>query len=381
MSYRIVSDDRTGGLETAAVLADRGAGSVPVWVWDASASPPAEQARAMVWDLASRHLPESEAADRARSVPNEGMCGHKVDSALRGNWAVELAARHHESDRPVLLVPALPQLGRWCVDGVVCEHGRPIHTGGGMSDVQRRLVSSRPADFLRQAGVSEVHELSWQSDRGEAWLASPSGIAVVDATDQDEIDEIVTAWTEHPEPILAGPSAIHASVASALGEPLATPALQPVDGPILMVCGSVHPATQAQLLVAEHEGVPVAAIADEITAQVLAQTGEMVLTIDIPVGDVTEPMAVAAAASLAGGATELVRSVPIGALILIGGDTATAILGDDPAVVYRSVDAGTAWLSTPRFDVPILARSGAFGSEHSLVGLMRSTLRQEWTEG
>ena len=79
---------------------------------------------------------------------------------------------------------------------------------------------------------------------------------------------------------------------------------------------------------AEHRGVPVASIADDITARELQRHGALVLVTEIPVGDVSEPMAIAAATSLARGATDLVAQVDLGAMVVIGGDTATAVLGD-----------------------------------------------------
>ena len=33
------------------------------------------------------------------------------------------------------MIPALPALGRTCVDGVVLEHGRPVHEGSAGGDV------------------------------------------------------------------------------------------------------------------------------------------------------------------------------------------------------------------------------------------------------
>ncbi len=96
------------------------------------------------------------------------------------------------------------------------------------------------------------------------------------------------------------------------------------------------------------------------------------LATDIPVGDVDEPVAVAAAAGLARGVADLRRRVPLGALVVIGGDTAAAVLGSADVTVQGSVDPGTAWGTVEGLDVPIVTRSGGFGSDHSLVELLRS---------
>ena len=156
----VAADDRTGALEVAAALADRGAGGahgVTVTVWPEQAS-----GDVCVVDLESRHLSSQQAASRAAALAIAGPVAHKIDSTLRGNWARELVARHLTSRMPVLLVPALPALGRVCVGGVVFNGGRPVHEGD--VDVRQRIDSSRPADHLCAAGASDVVELATAAD-------------------------------------------------------------------------------------------------------------------------------------------------------------------------------------------------------------------------
>jgi len=61
-------------------------------------------------------------------------------------------------------------------------------------------------------------------------------------------------------------------------------------------------------------------------------------------------------------------------LIILGGDTAAAVLGDSSVEVYGSVDIGTAWARVTGFGQPVITRSGGFGSDHALVDLVRSML-------
>jgi uncharacterized protein YgbK (DUF1537 family) len=112
----------------------------------------------VVVDLGSRHLSPGEARERAAALSSGPRIGHKIDSTLRGNWADELVARAEQ--RPVLLVPALPEFGRVCSGGEVLEHGRPVHEGAAGTDVRRRVTSSRPAVHLRAVGAASVHELT-----------------------------------------------------------------------------------------------------------------------------------------------------------------------------------------------------------------------------
>lgn len=369
----VAADDRTGAFEAAAALADRGAGPVPVTAW-----PAIPEGGIGVLDLGCRHLSPVDAAGRAAELPASTRAAHKTDSTLRGNWADELAARARTT--PVLLVPALPAMGRTCVGGTVLEHGRPVHEGAAGTDVRRRVLTSRPADALLAAGAGEVARLDSLA-AVEAWLAEPSGVAVADAEDDDAIAAIGSRWASTTSSttasvVLAGTSAVVGAAGDSLGLSGSAPVLEPVDGPVLVVCGSVHPAARRQIDVAEQQGIAVAYIADDISARQLARDGVLILASEIPVGDVDEPVAVAAAAGLARGVAELDRHVDLGALVVIGGDTAAAVLGDAPVTVHGSVDPGTAWCSVPTLDEPVVTRSGGFGSDRALVDLVRSLRRR-----
>ena len=369
MDLVVAADDRTGAFEVAGRLADAGNGPVAVTVWPDVPDADALAAGAAVVDLGSRHLSHREARDRATSLTGGALRGHKIDSALRGNWADELAGRAEQC--PILLVPALPEFGRVCIGGEVLDHGRPVHEGAAGTDVRRRIATSRPAELLRSAGVDTVVEVADTEQLG-AWLADPAGIAVADAHSDDDIAAIVDAWAQNPEVVLAGPSAVVGRARTGHVPPASLPQL---DGPVLVVCGSVHPLARAQLAFAERRGTPVTTLADEITARQLVDHGTLALVTEIPVGDVDAPMAIAAAAGLARGVTDLRARVELAALVLIGGDTAAAVLDGRPAVVHATAGPGTAWVTVDGDPLPVITRSGGFGSEAALVELLRD-LRQ-----
>lgn len=363
MELVIAADDRSGAFEVAGRLADAGNGPVPVTAWPHVAP----GARVAVVDLGSRHLTPGEARDRACAVPSASRTGHKIDSTLRGNWADELVG--HAERRPVLLVPALPEFGRTCVGGEVLEHGRPVHEGAAATDVRRRVTCSRPAELLAAAGADTVMELA-DRDAVAGWLADPTGIAVADAADDADVGALVDVWASGPDDVvLAGTSAAlgRALVGDHEPHPLA-----PTAAPVLAVCGSVHPLARAQLAFVERRGTPVTSLADEITARQLIDHGALVLATEIPVGDVDEPMAVAAVAGLARGVADLRARVELGAVVVIGGDTLAALVGARTALVHGTVGPGTAWATVDDDGLPIVTRSGGFGSEASLDELLRS---------
>ena len=144
-------------------------------------------AECTVVDLASRHLPPSEARARAVSAPAHAL--HKIDSTLRGSWAHEIVGRQQAHAVRVVVAPAFPAAGRVCVDGVVYVDGVPVAEGAAATDARGPVRSSRPADYLCDAGASAVDAVTpsalaeWLETRGVRF-------AVCDAATDADLDVI-----------------------------------------------------------------------------------------------------------------------------------------------------------------------------------------------
>ena len=365
MVLHVAADDRTGALEVAAALADRGAGGVEgvgVTIW-----PEQSAGDVCVVDLESRHLSAQQAASRAAGLKVVGPAAHKIDSTLRGNWARELVARHLTTRMPVMLVPALPALGRVCVDGIVLNGGRPVHQGE--SDVRQTVASSRPAEHLRAAGASDVFELR-AGDRLAAWLSAPRGCAVVDAGTDAELEAIVALWPRGTV-LLAGTSA---TIAAAAGNRPA-PVARRIHGPALVVCGSANAVARRQLAVAADRGTTIAKDAAS-AMQALAARRDTILATLLPTGPVDSERAEVEVARFAVEVAEVAAKAPLlGGLVVLGGDTAAALLGNAAVRVLGSVAPGTAWLVSPRYRVPVITRAGGFGDDRAIADLLWGTLR------
>ena len=362
---QVAADDRTGALEVAAALADRGAGGpegVLVTVW-----PEVGTADVCVVDLVSRHLPPHVAAARAAGLGLRAPAAHKIDSTLRGNWARELVARHITTHMPVMLLPALPALGRVCVGGVVLNAGRPVHEDVG--DARQPVVSSRPAEHLRAVGAMDVVELAMASDI-EGWIAAPRGYAVFDASSDAKLEQLVAMWPRDAV-LLAGTSA---AIAAAAGGPPA-PVARRINGPALVVCGSANPVARRQLAALAGSSTTIAK--DAGTAlNALAAHRDTILATPVPDGPVDASRRgrrgrPARGAGLGGGG----EGSALGAIIVLGGDTAAALLGTAPVRVLGSVAPGTAWFVSSRYRLPVVTRAGGFGDEHALAELLWGTLR------
>lgn len=362
MKLHVAADDRTGAIETAAALADRSGTPVPVVVWPDM--PPARSDAGVV-DLGTRHLAPGDAAARAATLPSSGRLAHKIDSTLRGNWAVELATRQRESGMPVLLVPALPALGRVCVGGTVLLDDVPVHESAIGRDPRGGPVSSRPADHLVAAGapVVEIHDRSAMS----AWFRAPAGVAVVDAADQIDIDAAVDRWHAVDGVILAGTSAV---IGTAIGRPTHHAPRGIVQPPTLVVCGSAHRSARRQVDRARLRGAIVAERVEPAGMAAMAEGTPLVLCTPPVHGPVTPDQAEAVLATLVHEAASVVEGGHVGTLLLIGGDTAAAVLGDALVLVLGSIVPGTALIESLVVEVPVITRAGGFGADEALVELL-----------
>jgi uncharacterized protein YgbK (DUF1537 family) len=376
----VAADDRTGALETAGALADAGAGPVRVHAWAITAIRARDEmsdSTMAVVDLGTRHADEARAVALAVAVDAVPAArhAHKVDSTLRGNWAVELVAR---GGRPVLLVPALPALGRTCRDGVVRVDDVPVHETASADDVGgRRLDTSRPGDLLTRAGAAAVHALD-DAGATSRWLQRPHGVAVCDASTDADVAAVVEAWaTAAADVLLAGTAAVIGAAAGALLERRApAPAPEPpaLLRPVLVVCGSTHPVARAQIERLRTAGALVIDDVDDGAVDRLALGDAVVLCTPEPDGPVTPGAAHARALRTAAQVAVVTATVELGTLVVLGGDTAAAVLGARTVEVGGTLAPGVPWGRAVGGGPLVVTRSGGFGPEDALVDLLSATL-------
>ncbi len=376
----VAADDRTGALEVAGACVDGGLG--PVKVVTGASLPPS--ATAAVIDLGSRHLGAREAA--AGAVAVEGIpcrwAAHKIDSTLRGNWARELVARQDAGGRPVLLVPAFPAAGRTCVGGVVREHGRPVDQATGESDVRSPVTSSRPADHLHAVGAAAVTELASHEDL-EAWAAKGlPALAVSDAACDEDLARLGRWAAARPDVLMAGTSAAIGALAAAIAA-AAWPGTAPVPippvltPPVLVANGSLHPAAAEQVAAAERLGVVVVDPVDPGPALAALAAGQPAILATGSAGArrVEAGRAEAMARAMASAVAWLGERVALGTLVVIGGDTARAVLGDEPAIVVGTIAPGVPWCRLEARPEPlVVTRAGGYGQPDSLVALLATAV-------
>jgi len=358
-SLALMADDLTGALDSAAPFSV----VAPVQVaWSDDAFIPGQRMRAL--DGNSRDIATHLAQERvyqwlARSISAD-ISFKKLDSLLRGNTIAELEiCCRCDRYATVVVAPAFPAQNRITTNGV--QQMRE-HSQAAWQQIGPSLLTALPGAQAVAAGQ----------------VRGGRGVFVCDAYSQDDLDLIAQckAWAQ---PVLwCGTSGL----ARALSGPSA--AITPGSfGQMLIVLGSHHDMTRAQLMELEREwpGTQVQGVGNDpaTTARRLAGT---LATKSLAHLWMTEPMAQSAAAdwfnAMFGVLIELCRP---DAVVCGGGETsrrfcAAARVGSlmvegewQPGFPVSLIHDGP-WATTHLF-----TKAGAFGSAHTLAALVNAVSR------
>jgi len=320
----VAADDRTGAFEVAALFAAV-VGPVVVSVGQPVTGP-------CVVDIRSRDVTPQAAAARAAAIEAQPSTwtAHKMDSTLRGNWAVEVSARRARTGRRLVVLPGWPELGRTCIGGSVFVHGAAI---GSVLEPLPGATSVGSVDGLR------------------AWLAGDDPIAVCDVPDTATMHALA-ATVASTDVLVAGPAGpLGAVFAARAGTGPGAPGTAPtIDGPVLVVCGSANPVSRIQV------------------ARLAAARPDVVV---MTAPDAQGPLHVGVAQHLAVAADRAATDLGPTTVIIIGGDTAAAFLGDEPRRIGGMVAAGMPWSRAGDDGGPlVVTKAGGFGGPDALVALL-----------
>jgi len=256
----IIADDFTGALDTGVQFAASGIRTRVVVEPDVDFT--THEAKVLVVDAETRHLPAAEAYDAVARLTERALRAgvsyiyKKTDSALRGNIGAELAAVLKASGcRYLPFLPAFPQTGRITRGGVHYVDDVPVTESPFGND---------PFEPVKHAAVTEL--IAEQCDlpvrsfpaltEGDS-VPQDEGILVFDAADTDDLYHTGRQLLHHGGlHIMAGCAGFGAVLPKLLGiaaEETPRP-LQELDPRLLVVCGSVNPITLAQLDRAESDG-------------------------------------------------------------------------------------------------------------------------------
>ncbi len=307
----ITSDDRTGALEIAGTIANERF-SVPT-------GPRADNETCCVVDIASRHLDPAAAqrrAARAHARSARHRC-HKIDSGLRGNWPFEVKGLL-QLGHGVAVVPSFPDAGRRCVDGVVFVDDVPVLESPFGKDPLTAPLSDRPMEILETTGCAAGDVVVW------------------DAGDNAEL--AAAARRCHDEGrAMVGPSGAVAAYAAVVFPEHARREVAVVP-PVLVLCGSLNAMSRGQIA---RLGVPVLALSADLRLP-RPETAESAITVVAtpqPSGAISPRQAERVASAMAQCARGALKSgYGNGTLVVLGGDTAAAVVGDETLDVLGTVD-------------------------------------------
>jgi uncharacterized protein YgbK (DUF1537 family) len=362
----LAADDLTGALDSAVAFSAR-FGPIPVYLDVPSQETGVHAAVNLATRDASPELAERRSAEVLGRLSQALIPFKKIDSQLRGHWAVELAALMRSGGfRTCIFAPAFPGQGR------VTRGGRQYLRAADRSE---RMLELDPVAEIGRVGL-RVARMS----PGEPAPESPAGdvaeVIVADAQSQDDLRAVVR-WGSHLQgPVLwCGSGGLARALARS--EPIRVSA---VRRPVLAIVGSQHTVSQAQIAYASAWAPQRRVIATEDAAKTVSAierafgaTGAALLTFALPGAmPVTE-----ATRQIGLRLTDLLPRIPRPAtLVIAGGETLLCVctlLGathlevdaEFAPGVPRSRMVSGSWSGTE-----IISKSGAFGDATLLHRLL-----------
>lgn len=225
----MIADDLTGALEAGAHFSGRG---LPSCVTTTNV---AENIQVAVFDTETRHRSPAEAYTVVKGITrqcNPELIYKKTDSTLRGNIGAELRALlDNFPNRRVIYSPAYPDLRRTVLDGKLYVRGIPVHQTEFAADEFNPIRSSDVAGVLD--GVPAT---------------------ILDGESNEDIRRAASLILSGPPAIAAGPAALAAALAGQLSGNGHSVRPFPKLSRCLIVNGSRHPASLAQIEFAKNNG-------------------------------------------------------------------------------------------------------------------------------
>jgi len=321
MRVLVLADDLTGALEVGALFAGRG---LPALVTMETRLDPEcleETVLVHVINTETRHLAPDEAFrivhTIARAARDKGIryIYKKTDSTLRGNIASELSAIAAAfPDFPLVYVPAYPRLGRTIIDGKLYVNGVPVSETSYSDDKLNPVLESHVPALLKAAGLP-VHSI-----RADALHEPmPAAVYVLDGTTEEDLRSAARFFAVTRQlSLAAGPAGFAPHFADFVNLPRSAPPPMPSIRSCLVINGSRHEMSVAQIQHAEAQGWLVI----DTTSVSSAPSGWVILR-NPPLNSPSELDFVARLGELV---RNILKQISLDAMVVFGGDTVYGIL-------------------------------------------------------
>ena len=372
-----LADDLSGALDAAAAFHHAGRRVTVALTPDAWSR--AAAGAVVGFTTETRNAPPDQAAAAVARAIAQGRAGggrlvyKKIDSTLRGPVAAELTALAAAlPEARLLFAPANPRAGRTVRQGILRVHGVPV----------------AETDFARDP-VSPVRESSIPRLLGGALAAR---LTIADAETEEDLARAVAGMNRSPGPWVAvGSGALARPVAACMTHMDTHCSAGTVSGPriaagaVLVVCGSAHPANQAQAARAQQErglavcGLQVADPAAGIRATIAALRENAAVALHL---EARRADSAAALQAIATAAARVIRAAAVRRVFVTGGETAGALchqLGISSLEFRDEIEPG---LGLSRAEMPdgailLAVKPGGFGDARTWMracdGLRRQT--------
>lgn len=251
----VIADDFTGALDTGIQFAREGTKTCVAIGADGVLASRADYP-VIVIDSETRHLPHIEAYETVCKLVNEaraagvGYIYKKTDSALRGCVGAELSAALDawpDADE-LAFVPAFPKVRRTTKGGTQYIDGVPVSESAFGRDPFEPVRHSYIPDIIAEQSEVEVRLAS------EA--ASPYGrqITVYDASTEEDLAEVAARLKTKGCTLAAGCAGLAAHLGVFIELPKGKARSPRKTKGMFVVCGSLNPISEAQILHAEAAG-------------------------------------------------------------------------------------------------------------------------------
>ena len=423
----IIADDLTGANDAGVQFAKYGM-KVQVMLGDSVGLSETDAVDVLVRDTDSRAVPHEEAFSRvetasrlvrlAAGVGKLPLIFKKVDSTLRGNLGPEIDAAMAEFGFDwAAVAPAFPANGRITAGGWHLLHQTPIAESEIARDPKAPVYDSVLAGLLAKQSCHPVGHVFLADvsagpvaigQRIAELLAAGKKLISFDATTETHLRSIARAIAESRSAALwVGSAGLAEMIPDVMGWPRQpTPDIcEKIDGPVLIVAGSVSKVTHRQMefFLAQGQGELVSMQADRLIDEPAGEIARCILAVEQGLRQGREVLLASAVeadavdqARLAGqhkgmdnqrvsemiaeALGQVVRGLvglkPAG-LFLTGGDTAIAVcraLEVSAVDILAEVSTGIPLGKLAGGICPglrVVTKAGAFGSEQAIVDSVR----------
>lgn len=249
----MIADDMTGALDSGIALVKKGVSTEVLADPNQDLSQVKGEHRALVINTDSRHLSPQKAYKIVYRICHQAtqlgvpVIYKKTDSVMRGNIGAELEAALQASGEDTLFfAPAFPQMKRFTREGVQYVDNVPIDKSSFACDILNPITDAYIPDIIAQQSRFPVI-------RNENTTGGKV-IRLFDGETDEDLRSAAGIALAGKRAVLAGCAGFAEAVAQVLQQREIKKSLF-LPPPLVVLCGSVHPASKAQLNHAAQRGL------------------------------------------------------------------------------------------------------------------------------